>query len=190
MASLISGAITQKGGYYNPAMIIGPCILIVSEGLLTTFTPTTGSPQWIGYQFLAGFGIGFGMQTVGLAIQATVAKDDVATGMAIMFFAQQLGGAIFVTVGQTILSTVVVSRLQDIPGLDATSIIKAGATELHTIVPPQFMSAVLDAFNHACIMIFLTALALSACQLLTALGIPWKSIKKQQPKADEDNTQA
>jgi hypothetical protein len=80
-------------------MLIGPCIIAIGEGLLTTFTPATGSSHWIGYQFLTGFGIGSGMQSVGLAVQATFPKEDISTGIAIAFFAQQLGGATFVTVG-------------------------------------------------------------------------------------------
>lgn len=170
-------------------MIISPAVAMVGEGLLTTFTPTTGSPHWIGYQFLTGFGVGFGMQTVGLAVQATVEKDDVPTGMAITFFAQQLGGAIFVSVGQTILSTGVVSRLAHIPGLDAQQIIKSGATQLHKIVAPQFVPVVKEAYNHVCTRIFLAALVLSGVQLLVACGIPWKSIKKPAAKPDAEKAQ-
>ncbi|KAJ3481007.1 hypothetical protein NLG97_g7926 [Lecanicillium saksenae] len=178
VASIMSGVITQKSGYYVPTMILGPCVLLVAEGLLTTFKPDTGSPHWIGYQFLAGFGVGLGMQTANLAVQATVDKKDVATGMAICFFAQQLGGAIFVSVGQTILSTILVSRLSEIPGLDTKTILSTGATQLHNVVPPQYFSLVVDAYNYAVTRIFLACLAITAAQLVSSFGIEWKSIKK------------
>lgn len=189
VASIFSGVLTQKSGYYSPSMIISPCLAMVGEGLLTTFTPTTGSSKWIAYQFLTGFGVGFGMQTVGLAVQATVPKEDISIGMAIMFFAQQLGGAIFVSVGQTILSTGVVSRLSHIPGLDPKQIVSTGATQLHNIVAPQFLSAVKDAYNHSCTRIFLAALVISAVQLLVAFGVPWKSIKKNKVSNDTESAQ-
>ncbi|OAA61305.1 Major facilitator superfamily domain, general substrate transporter [Cordyceps fumosorosea ARSEF 2679] len=190
VASILSGVVTQKSGYYVPTMISGPCILLIAEGLLTTFTPQTGSPQWIGYQFLAGFGVGLGLQSSNLAVQATVDKNDVATGMAICFFAQQLGGAIFVSVGQTILSTILVSRLSNIPGLDPHKILSTGATDLHNVVPPQYFGHVVDAYNYAVTRIFIACLAVTAAQLLSSLGIEWKSIKKPaQAKAVDPEEQ-
>ncbi|CAM1511273.1 Fc.00g087860.m01.CDS01 [Cosmosporella sp. VM-42] len=177
--SIFSATITQRSGYYCPAMIICPSIMIIGEGLLSTFTPHISSGHWIGYQFLVGYGLGFGMQSVGLSVQATLPKDDVATGIAITFFVQQLGGAIFVSVGQTILSSKLVNRLAHIPGLDPDIIVNTGATDLHKVVPAEYIGQVDDAYNYACTRIFLAALALSAAQLLCALCVPWVSIKKK-----------
>jgi hypothetical protein len=179
----MSGFLTQKSGYYSPSLIIGPCIMAVGEGLLSTFKPDTPSSKWIGYQFLTGYGLGFGFQTVNLAIQTVLPKEEIPTGVAIIFFAQQLGGAIFVSVGQTILSTLLVSRLSHIPGLDATMIVKTGATELVKVVPSEFLSVVINTYNYACTRIFLAAVALTCAALLCAFGIEMRSIKK--PKNQE-----
>lgn len=179
VASVVSGAGTQKIGYYVPFMLLSPVLSAIGEGLLTTLTPSTGSPQWIGYQFLAGYGVGSGIQAAGLAVQATLPKDDVSMGVAITFFAQQLGGAIFVTVGQTILSTLLVSQLKGVPGLDPSTIVRTGATDLHKVVAPQFVGTVIEAYNHALTRIFYCALALSLAQLFAAAFIEWKNIKKQ-----------
>ncbi|KAL7789540.1 major facilitator superfamily domain-containing protein [Trichoderma ceciliae] len=162
VAVIMSGILTQKTGYYVPSMVIGPCIMAVGEGLLFTFKPNTGSSRWIAYQFLTGYGLGFGFQTANLAIQATLPKEEIPTGIAILFFAQQLGGAIFVSVGQTILSTLLISRLSDVPGLDPMMIVKSGATELQNIVPLQYLPAVINAYNYACTRIFLAALCSDA----------------------------
>ena len=178
VAGFFSAFITQRSGYYVPSMIICPCIMCIGEGLLSTFTPDTNSSKWIGYQFLVGFGLGFGMQSVGLAVQTTLPKEDVPTGIAITFFVQQLGGAIFVSVGQTILSSKLVERLSHIPGLDPHIIVNTGATDLHEVVPEQYMDDVLNAYNYACTRIFLAALGLSLAQLLCALCVEWRSIKK------------
>ncbi|EFY96681.1 MFS transporter [Metarhizium robertsii] len=178
VASIVSGAGTQRIGYYTPFMIASPCIAAVGEGLLTTFTPEAGSNRWIGFQFLTGFGVGLGMQSVGLAVQATLPREDVSTGIAITFFAQQLGGAVFVSVGQTILSTLLVEQLSGVPGLDPMSIVKTGATELRHVVPSQFFGRVVDAYNFAITRIFYCALALALAQLVSALFVEWRSIKK------------
>ncbi|KAG6015205.1 hypothetical protein E4U54_003995 [Claviceps lovelessii] len=183
VATVLSGAVTQKIGYYAPTTILSPSMAAIGCGLLTTIKPTTGSPQWIGYQFLTGFGIGLGMQSAGLAVQATLPKDDVATGISITFFAQQLGGAIFVTVGQTILSTMLVKKLSGLPGLDPTTIVRTGATDLRRVVPHNFFDTVIEAYNYALTRIFYCALALALTQLVAALFVEWRSIKKPQEPA-------
>ncbi|PTB45738.1 hypothetical protein M441DRAFT_54777 [Trichoderma asperellum CBS 433.97] len=190
VASIVSGFVTQKSGYYSPSLIIGPCIMAVGEGLLSTFTPDTPSSHWIGYQFLTGFGLGFGFQTINLAIQTVLPKEEIPTGVAIIFFAQQLGGAIFVSVGQTILSTLLVSHLSDIPGLDPMMIVKTGATELARVVPSEFLSAVINAYNYACTRIFLAAVALTCASLLCALGVEFRSIKKPKNQNQNQETKA
>ncbi|KAG6007742.1 hypothetical protein E4U21_005581 [Claviceps maximensis] len=183
IATLLSGIITQKIGYYTPSTIISPAIATIGCGLLTTFEPTTGSPHWIGYQFLTGFGTGLGMQSAGLAVQTTLPKEDVATGISITFFAQQLGGAVFVTVGQTILSTNLVKKLSGLAGLDPRTIVSSGATELRRIVPPQFFDTVVEAYNYAITRIFYCAMALALAQVVASLFVEWRSIKKTRRQA-------
>lgn len=178
VAAIISSAFTQKIGYYVPSMLLCPCIMAIGEGLMTTFKPTTGSSHWIAFQFLVGFGLGSGMQTVGLAVQAILPKEDIPTGLAITFWAQQLGGAISVSVGQTILSTTLVSKLAHLDGVDPKVIVNTGATELHNILSEANFAIVVDAYNSACTKIFLVAAVLSVAQLLCGCCVQWRSIKK------------
>ncbi|KAK9330884.1 hypothetical protein V1520DRAFT_354587 [Lipomyces starkeyi] len=49
--------------------------------------------------------IGMGVQQARLAAQAVLAKKDVSIGVSLIFFAQSLGGAIFVCVGQSVSPT-------------------------------------------------------------------------------------
>lgn len=161
--------------------------MAVGEGLLYTMKPSSGSSEWIAYQFLAGFGLGFGFQTANLAVQATIPKKEIPTGVSILFFAQQLGGAIFISVGQTVLNTLLVSKLENVPGLDPKKIITTGVTELRNVVPPQFVSTVIDAYNYACTHIFIAALALTCAQLVCACCVEWGSVKK--PKNQQEKPQ-
>lgn len=174
----MSGIITQKIGYYVPTMYLSPALMSIGEGLMSTFSPDTQSSQWIAYQFLAGFGLGFGMQTANLAVQTVLPPGDIPPGIAIMFFVQQLGGAVFTTVGQTILSNLLVSELSHIPGLDSGDIVNEGATNLGAIVPPEYLDSVVHAYNYAATRIFLTAMGLSFVALLSSFGMEWRSIKE------------
>jgi len=176
-SSIMAGMITQKIGYYVPSMLIAPAVMSVGEGLMTTFTRDTPSSQWIAYQFLAGFGLGFGMQTSGLAIQTVLPREDISIGIAINFFLQQLGGAISTAIGQAILSNLLGSQLAVIPGFDPKMINGEGITHLVKAVGPEFQDLVIDAYNFASQRIFLAAAGFAFASLLCALGMEWKNIK-------------
>lgn len=61
VAGLISGfAISKLVGFYTPFMLTCAALMSIGAGLLTTFEPTTGQGEWIGYQFIWGFGAGMG----------------------------------------------------------------------------------------------------------------------------------
>ncbi|KAK3488068.1 putative aflatoxin efflux pump [Neurospora hispaniola] len=178
VSSIIAGIITQKIGYYVPSMLVAPSLMSVGEGLMSTLNPGSPSSHWAAFQFLTGFGLGFGMQTSGLAIQTVLPKEDVSTGIAINFFVQQLGGAVFTSVGQTILSNLLVKKLSGIPGIGGHVIVNEGATQLTNEVPPEYKDRVIGAYNYACQRIFLAAMGLAFASLLCAFGMEWKSIKK------------
>ncbi|KAF6802503.1 MFS aflatoxin efflux [Colletotrichum sojae] len=190
VSSVISGGMTQKIGYYVPSMILCPCIMSVGLGLMSTFRPGTSSAHWIGYQFLTGFGLGFGMQTVGLAVQAVLPKEDVSTGVSISFFSQQLGAAIFVSAGQSILSNLLVSELSGISGLPAQAIVDSGATKLRDHASGEVLDLVVRAYNHACTRIFLAGMGLSLATLVCALFMEWKNIKKGKHRASRIEPEA
>lgn len=171
-------------------MLLCPAIMAVGEGLLSTFSPTTPSSRWIAYQFITGFGLGFGMQTVNLAVQTVFPPEDVSTGIAISFFAQQLGAAIFVSVGQSILNNVLAARLiaANIPGYGGAgggghAVTETGATDLLNNVEERFRPRVVEAINYACTRVFLTGMGLAVATFVAAAFMQWKSIKKAQPGA-------
>ncbi|KAI1420699.1 MFS general substrate transporter [Xylaria sp. FL1777] len=177
VGSTLSGAFTQKVGYYVPAMIASPSLLAIGQGLMSTFRVNESSSHWIGYQVIAGFGLGLGMQASSLAAQAVLPAPDVSIGVAIMFFAQQLGGGIFTSVGQNLLSTYLVSNLH-IPGLSADQITSEGATDLVSSVAPEYRLTVKTVYNQAISRIFRCAMGVALVAVVAALFMEWKNVKK------------
>jgi hypothetical protein len=106
--------------------------------------------------------------------------------MALMFFMQQLGGSVFLSVGQNIFSSQFVDSLSGIASLDTEVIINTGATALRSIVPPSELGTVVDAYSYALTRVFLLTAALSACMILGALTIEWKSIKAEKSGASKN----
>lgn len=177
VGSTLSGAFTQKVGYYVPAMIASPSLLATGQGLMSTFRVNESSSHWIGFQVIAGFGLGLGMQASSLAAQAVLPIPDVPIGIAIMFFAQQLGGGIFTSVGQNLLSTYLVTHLQ-IPGLSPDQITSEGATDLVSSVDPKYRLAVKTVYNEAISQIFRAAMGVALVAVVAALFMEWRNVKK------------
>lgn len=183
---IIVAVFTEKIGYYVPSMLLSPLLCAVGGGMLSTLTPSAGSKQWIGYQVIYGLGIGSGFQTSNLAPQKVLPRADVPLGTALMFFMQQLGGSIFLSVGQNIFTGQLVHRLSIIAGLDTKNIINTGATALRSIVPARELGAVIDAYSYALTRVFILTAALSACMILGALSVEWKSIKSKNSEASKN----
>jgi hypothetical protein len=57
--------IVERTGYVIPYAMVGGALGAISNGLYSTFTPTTPTERWVGYQILNGIGRGVGMQMVG-----------------------------------------------------------------------------------------------------------------------------
>ncbi|KAH8732090.1 major facilitator superfamily domain-containing protein [Phaeosphaeriaceae sp. PMI808] len=181
LAGILSAVITQKIGYYTPAMLITPVLAATGAGMLSTLTRSSTKEAWIGYQVLYGFGIGTGAQAANMAAQTVLPRQDVPLGVAMGFFMQQLGGAIFVPVAQNIFSSHLVKQLSGVSGLDASKVLNTGATDLKNVVPANELGLVKDAYSAASTRVFLLAAALSASMILGAVFVEWKSIKEEKP---------
>lgn len=183
VASIMSGVITAKTGYYTGQLIACSVIMSVGAGLLITLTPSTNKSHWIGYEFIYGFGLGLGMQQAGMAAQTCLGKKDVMTGVALMFFMQGLGGSVFVTIAQTVFTHSLVDHLSSVAkgitniNLTPAMIVNTGATDLGNIVPAQYLGEVLVAYNHALSDALKVGLACAVATILAGLTMEWKSVK-------------
>jgi EmrB/QacA subfamily drug resistance transporter len=179
VGSILSGAVVQKVGYYTQFMVIGSVLMAVGAGLLTTWTTTTASPRWIGYQVIFGLGVGLSMQQANLAVQTVLPQQDVPTGTSIMAFCQTMGGAVFVSVGQNVFMDKFVAELWKIRGLDPMPLIKTGATTLKQVAEKKYLPEVLRAYNYGIVKgTFFAALIVSSLTLIGALGMEWRSVKE------------
>ena len=176
-SSIAGGQLTGRTGYYVPQLIACSVIMSIGAGLITTFKVDTGHATYIGYQVLFGLGLGLGMQQSSMAAQTCLDKKDVTTGVALMFFFQGLGGAIFLSIGEVVFTNSLVKNLQGIAGITAAEIVHSGATDLRSIVKPQYLGAVLVAYNKALMDTMYIAVATAVISILSGLTMEWKNIK-------------
>lgn len=176
--SVIAGGLTTWIGYYTPFMYLSTIAMSIGAGLMTTFEVDTGHDKWIGYQLLVGAGVGLGMQQGMVATQTVLAKKDIAIGTAIIMFAQTLGGALFVSVGQNLFTNKLVKGIQaNVPDIDSSFVLRVGATELKNRLPPASLPGVLVAYNDALTYTWTLVVALSCFSAIGASFMQWKSVK-------------
>ncbi|KAF4636554.1 hypothetical protein G7Y89_g1533 [Cudoniella acicularis] len=180
--SIIAGITVQRTGYVLPAAILSPLVAVVGSGLIITFSETISTARWAGYTVLAGAGVGIGMQQGVVAVQSVLPRDSVAIGTALVLFVQSLSGAIFVSVGNSILRNELSMGLDTakLPGVDIPKVLSAGATAVRQLVPDAELGAFLSIYNSALQKVFIVAVPLAGVSLLGAVFIEWKSIKDKE----------
>ncbi|KAK5011772.1 hypothetical protein LTR28_004366 [Elasticomyces elasticus] len=178
---IANGELTTRLGYYVPSLIIGTSLTALGAGFMNTFAVHTPKGKWIGYEILYGFGVGLAGQVPNMAAQTVLPKEDVAIGASLMFFGQTLFAAIFISIGQNVLSKELLSRLPSVPGIDARLIQSTGATDLLRRVPEQYHDLALGAYNGSLRAIFQIGLCLACIQILGAFGMEWLVMKPKFP---------
>lgn len=69
-------------------MWTGTAILTIGSGLIYTLKVDSNAGLWIGYQIVAGFGIGLALQTPFIAVQRALSAADMAQGSEYPFYTQ------------------------------------------------------------------------------------------------------
>lgn len=176
----LSGVITNITGYCNISLIICPILSSIGAGLITTFAVDTPSREWIGYQALLGFGVGFGLQQPLIVAQSVLREQDVPFGIALMTLSQMLGGAVFVAVAQNVFQNDLVNGIvAAIPGFDSSQLLNEGATSFSTLFTPEQIKLVLPIYNNVINAVFRIVAGLCAASIIGALGTEWRSTKKK-----------
>ncbi|KHN94789.1 major facilitator superfamily transporter [Metarhizium album ARSEF 1941] len=184
VGAIMGGGSSRLIGYPPLIMMISATLISVGAGMLSTLAVDTTPAHWIGYQVIMGLGIGFGTQQASLAVQTVLKKEDVPTAISLIFFGMQLGGSIFICVGQNVFNQVFIKLLgqASIPGLDPQTVLKTGATEIrHLVHNGADLLKLLEAYNHAITSTFYVAAGTGVLAMLSSFWVQWNSVKNVDP---------
>lgn len=82
--TIASGGFTTSTGIATPITVVGAAIATIASGLLYTLDIGTGTGKWVGYQLLAGVGVGIGLQVPIIVGQGSCDPKDISTVTAII----------------------------------------------------------------------------------------------------------
>lgn len=201
---ILSGIIISKTGFFAPVIIVGAVVTTVGCGLLYTLDLHSSPGAWVGYQVIAGLGIGTCFQAPIMVGQALAEPEDISTTTAILLCEcsqwfkyqivlaedadsssciivfQTIGASVFVSCGQSVFLNQLLERtIQLSPGIDRATLVLTGASELRHVFRGAQLEAVLEGYLWGVRCALLTSLALVAASTLSSLLIPWWNIGKR-----------
>ncbi|KAH8660103.1 major facilitator superfamily-domain-containing protein [Xylariales sp. PMI_506] len=190
LANISSGALASKIGYYVPQMLGSSIITSVAGGLIYRYSLDTSTGYWVGTIVMFGFGAGMGIQMTIAAVQTVLKGPDIPVGMSLVLLVQTLSGAVFLSVGQNVFQTKLVSELAvAAPEVDPNVVLASGASGVGTTISNIYGAAavrgVLEAYNTALQQCFLVCIVLSCITLVGAAFMEWKNIKAESHKNED-----
>lgn len=178
--SIIAGILVSVVGYFVPPCIVGNAVATIGSGLLVLLSPRSNTAAWAGYECLVAVGFGLSIQQGFTAVQTVLPESDVPIGTAAVVACQSLGGAIFVSVGNSIFQSHFIDAAshQNIPGVNIRDILTAGATAFRQTVPQNSLPALLSIYNEALRQVFYSGVALAGVAFIASFFLEWKSVKR------------
>lgn len=177
---IIVGAIVKQFGSYVPYMLVGELIAIGGQAMLTQLRPESSVAYWAASLVVAGLGTGMAMQLPFTAIALVLSDNDIPIGNAIAVLFQQLGGALFISLGQTVTITSLTSLTRKhLPEVSPQLVVSSGVGNLDAITSgPGELAVLRDIWNSAVTRTMILAVAVVAASVPFTLGMEWlNSIK-------------
>lgn len=189
ISSAITGGLVTTFGFYTPFLIGSTVLFVVGAGLITTYDATMPDATWIGFQVLAGAGLGAGFQVPQTAVQAVLAQDDIPVGTSTLIFFQSMGGTIFLQIGQAVFqSSLSVALRRLAPSVSPSLVFQTGAAALKQALENAGQAdswpSVLAAYTLALQDTSKVSLGLGLGAFLATLFFEWKSIKEDKGEAE------
>ncbi|KAH8836107.1 MFS amino acid permease [Flagelloscypha sp. PMI_526] len=115
LTSALTGILTSKTGDYKIIIIVSYGVFTLGMGLMIMLNEKTPIALQEVFPLIAALGLGALFQTPMIALQAAMPLKDMATSTAAFGFTRTMGGALGISVGQTIISSVSLSLRSFMP---------------------------------------------------------------------------
>lgn len=182
LAAMVTGFAVTKTGWFNPPVLLGPVVGTIGAGLLATLQTDTSVGKWIGYEILSAAGLGAARQQYFLSVQAVLPPEDIPIAISFVLFSQNLAGAVFVSVGNSLIRNSLSRGLSNAQFSSGTilAILNAGATNASIFLQPGQQATLLEVYNTALRDVFIMAIPLTVLSLVCAIPMKWKNLKSSK----------
>ncbi|KAJ3903645.1 major facilitator superfamily domain-containing protein [Lentinula edodes] len=177
VVAIMMGMYVNRTGYYYYLLWIGAILYTVGAGLLSTLDVNSSTAEWVCYQMISGMGRGSG-QIPFVAVQVVLTPEEVPIGSSLVMLSTSLGGAVALSISQSIFNNDLVKEISKYaPSIDPSIVADAGATQFRDFVPADALSGVLKAYAKAIDTVLIPPIAFAGFSLIIALGIERLNVK-------------
>ncbi|CAK3919492.1 mfs drug transporter [Lecanosticta acicola] len=187
ISSTTSGLIVHWIGRYRESIIVGWITWSIGLGLYSTLKPNQFEVgKAVGYGLLTGFGVGQTLQPSLIAIQAGVARQDMAVVTCTRNFVRNLGSTLGLAVAATLINSTLRPDLTRL-GLPVQEVINGPDTYLASLAAgnrEEVRQAILSSYSQGFRRIFYLNAALSSLAVVVAwFMIPQIGLDRQDDAA-------
>lgn len=154
--------------------------------MLTQFRPSSETLFWSSALVVSGIGTGMAMQLPYTAIAVTLSDDDIPVGNALAVLFYQLGGAIFISIGQNITISTIMDLVPELlpSSISSAAVITAGATNLRAIASdPNDLDQLREIWNTAITRAMIMSAAVVGASVPFTMRMEWlNAVKVSQEK--------
>lgn len=177
LGALGAGIFISSTGLATPVMVACGAIGSIGCGLCIMLGMDTNTARWVGFQILAGFGLGAAFQVPVIVTQNGVDPADLSSATSLILSFQTVGSALLVSAAQTTFVNVMMRAVADsVTGVTPLEVVATGATELREVFHGLQLAGVLDAYLDGIRASFGLACAASGIAVLIGVTMPWKRL--------------
>nr|KAJ3418023.1 hypothetical protein HK105_000462 [Polyrhizophydium stewartii] len=184
--SIVAGAVASSTGYYMPLATVSSILIATGLGLMSTLNQNSNTGMKIGYLLVTGAGLGFGVQSVVIAAQASVDESYLAVVTSINNFWQTIGSVFSLAIMSSVFNNRLKTLLAELatPTFDPTPLV-ADPTLIRNpyFVPTQeLQDKVIDAYVKALSQIFLVSIPFAGVMCLCTFFLKKERLSEELRK--------
>jgi hypothetical protein len=193
IGTVLSGGLISALGHYVPFLLAGGTLSTIGTALIYTLQVASKSSHWIGYQVIAGLGIGLAFQIPMIVAQSICELSEVSHVTAITLCKhisrllrdicqpiavfQMIGGTFFISTAQSIFANELIHHLRiNVPAVDPTAVFGIGATQFRGSLPSTATLGIVQSYMQSLHSVFAFAIALAGLSAILSLFAKWRTI--------------
>lgn len=186
ITNILTGQIISRVGLLKPPMVAGAIISVIGVGLLTLLNVSSQPWHITLIMVVIGIGLGLIMPITTIAVQESVARRDLGSGISSTQFFRSIGSTIGVAIIGTVVTNSYISNINAAPGIASLpAALHTAVQEPQNLLNPQVaaslpasvIGSVHQALSTAVNGGFFIALGVSVIALVATLLVPSIRIK-------------
>ncbi|KAH8811129.1 major facilitator superfamily domain-containing protein [Xylogone sp. PMI_703] len=172
-ASVMSGIIISRTGYYVPSYLLGGVLGLIGGALMFTVDQNSSSARIYGYTAILAFGTGCYSQASFAVSQAKVPPTQIPSAVGFISFAQLLGFTCGLSISNSVFLNFSTDQIRhilpDTPVAAIQSLISGADSSLFQILSPNIQRAIVDIVVKAMAKVYILVITASVVTVLGAL---------------------